>query len=125
MNSRIKNQLLKINVNLLPNFDENASEIFIPCIANKGISTDFEKDYKYRIELANYLLTDNENFNFHTNWNKGVVPKDIIMDVIILEVNTKMIKIHGYGIDIKTETLTGNEWEGWLPKKSVKIIDIY
>ena len=125
MNDRIKKQLMKINPNLLPTFDEHAEEIVIHCTSAKGISTDFEKDYKYRIELANYLLTDNEYFNFHTNWNKGVVPKDIIMDVIILEANTKMIKIHGYGIDTKTETLTGNEWEGWLPKKSVKIIDIY
>lgn len=123
MNDRIYNQLLKINPNIMPQFDKDSKEIIIHSDGVTDVK-DFEVNYKYRIKLESYMLIDNANFSFHTNWNHGNPPKDLVMDVVVLQVNNSMIRILGYGINTEGEP-NGNQWEGWLPKKSIKIIAFY
>lgn len=126
LDSRIKAQLMKVTQCELPRYDDATTEMIIPCTSNKEVQgVDFCCENKYRIELAGYLLIDNENFAFHSNWNQGRVPKDTVMDVEIIQLMGKMIKVKGYGIDIGADMPNGNIWEGWLPKKSVKIIAYY
>lgn len=122
MNDKIKQQLIKVHRVQL-DFDDTTTEINIPKLGNE-VSEDFIKNHKYRVELQDYLLTDNPNFDFHTTWNNGIVPKDRIMDIIVLDTTPKMIKVHGYGISLGGN-LTMNEWEGFLPKKSLTIKAFY
>lgn len=122
MNAKVVEQLNKVHRVQL-NFDENTTEINIAKVGNDNIE-DFVRNNKYRVELQDYLLTDNPNFDFHTTWNNGIVPKDRIMDIIVLDTTPKMIKVHGYGISLGGN-LTMNEWEGFLPKKSLTIKAFY
>lgn len=124
MNKRIYNQLLKINPTIMPPFDEDTEEIFIKCPTGSEVIVDYVVGYRYRINLESYLLQDNANFSFHSNWNQGIVPKDLVMDVEVLQLMGKMVKVHGYGIDTNGDP-NGNEWEGWLPKKSIRITAYY
>lgn len=118
MNKLIEKELNNCKIANLPAFNENTTNLTI----SKGIrnisDVKFEKGRYYRIQLADYLIHPNDNLILHTQWNKGIIPKDKIMNVQILEVmGNKMIKILGTGS-------SNSMWEGWLPVDSVDILNI-
>ena len=118
MNKLIEKELNNCKIANLPAFNENTTDLTI----FKGIrnisDVKFEKDRYYRIQLADYLIHPNDNFILHIQWNNGIIPKDKIMNVQILEVmGNKMIKVLGTGF-------SNSMWEGWLPVDSVDILNI-
>ena len=76
----------------------------------------------FLIELENYLLHPSDNFNLHQNWNKNIIPTNKYMQIQVDEIMGKMIKITGIGYDISTHECINKIWNGWLPRKSFKIL---
>ena len=121
MNKFIKEQLGKCRVAVLPSYDDNTLNMIIPK-TNNLIDT-LKEDSCYFVKLENYIINPPSNFDLHTNWNHNVIPKDQYMNCEIVQVMGKMIKIRGAGVDESGKQPTGNYWEGWIPKKSMTIIN--
>lgn len=115
MNKIIKEQLEKLTNVVLPSYDDNTTEIIIPKQDVEEI--DFELNKYYHIELEDYIIHPFEGFNLHQNWNHNIIPKDKRMNVEVIQLMGKMIKITGVGEN------SLNTWEGWVPKKSIKILN--
>lgn len=75
----------------------------------------------FLVELEDYIIHPPENFTLHKNWNRGIAPSYKCMRVIVTDIMGKMVKIEGMGFDIKTHENVGDVWDGWLPRKSIKI----
>ena len=45
------------------------------------------------------------------------------MKIDVLTKMGKMIKVNSIGYDMKNHRNTNNVWEGWLPEKSITIIE--
>ena len=117
----IKSRLNRCKVAVIPYFDDNTDELII----EKGdqITEDSVKQGDYfLIELEDYLIKPSDNFNFHVNWNKNIIPKDKFMKCEVTHLMGKMIRIVGVGYNPNTKTDLMTSWEGWLPKKSVKFL---
>lgn len=119
MNPIIKQQLNSVKFAKIPPFDDSTTKLVIskqddvskaPCEVGKY----------YEIQVEDYIIHPSANFDLHVNWNKNVIPKDAYMRCEVTQVMGKMIKINGVGFDFNTKQDTGNSWEGWLPRKSIK-----
>lgn len=121
INQIIKERLKCCKVADIPPYDDNTTTLIID---KAEIITDSSINVGscYLIELEDYLIKPFENFDLHTNWNKGIIPKDKYMKCEVNQIMGKMIKIVGIGFDAKTNTDLLTSWEGWLPKKSVKFL---
>lgn len=117
MNNIILNQLKKCKVANIPFFDESTAEIFIQKGGKAVIKDDLIVNHYYKIEVDDYIIKPYDGFTLHDNWNHGVIPKDKIMNCEITQIMGKMIKVEAVGID------TNNSWSGWLPRKSIHIIE--
>lgn len=109
----------------LPNIDPETLTLNIPKRSEKinmEMEDIFELAHTYIIKLEKYIIEPPSTFNLHDNWNKGIKPKDTIMKVTVVNDIGKMIKINGSGYNQITGEENSNKWEGWVPKKSVKII---
>lgn len=117
MNKYIKEQLLKCKVAQIPEFSEDTLELKIPRVGPVIIDPlDFTLNGEYNIEVENYILYPYPGFTLHDNWNRGIVPTDKQMHVMITQIMGKMIQVQAVGLH------DGKEWTGWLPKKSCRII---
>lgn len=120
MNIKIKEQLDKCNV-ILPFYNENTLELLIP----KGssfkqlslFSNDLEVGKEYKIKVERYIVNPPEGFDLHINWNSGLVPTDEYMKIKVDQIMGKMIKVKAVGIN------DNKPWAGWLPRKSINIIE--
>lgn len=116
MNKFIKEQLNKCKVASIPEFDETTTELIISRSILKQSKKEFEFGYEYDIEVEDYILHPYPGFTLHDNWNKGIIPTDKQMHVLVTKDMGKMICVQAIGLnDNKT-------WGGWLPKKSCKIL---
>lgn len=115
MNKFIKDQLSKVRYASVPEFNDSTTELLIPKGEVKP-EAEFVVNNYYLVEFEDYILYPFEGFTLHENWNNGKAPVDKRMNIEVLQIMGKMIKIHGVG-----ET-THNMWEGWIPKKSMKIL---
>ena len=119
INPLIREQLQAVKTVEIPPIDDNTTVIKIakqvgdiPVIVSKY----------YLIELENYLINPPPNFDLHINWNKNIVPKDKYMNCQVLQIAGKMIKVSAVGVDESTNLPNNRTWEGWLPKKSIKVL---
>ena len=121
MTDIVKDRLSKVKVAELPPVDDKTTTFIVP---KKCIITDDDiiVGNCFLVELEDYIIHPYEQFDLHINWNNGIVPKDKYMKCEIVRVMNKMIKINGIGVDIRTQSDTGNAWEGWIPRKSIKFI---
>lgn len=117
----IQEKLRLCKVADIPYFDDNTTTLIIDKKELINEDNIAEGDY-YLIELEDYLLKPSDNFTFHVNWNRNIIPSDKFMKCEITHIMGKMIKIVGVGYDSKTCTDLLTSWEGWLPKKSVKFL---
>ena len=117
MDKIIKEQLNKCKVANIPFFDDNTTEIFIQKGGRVIIKEDLVLNHRYKIEVEDYIIKPYEGFTLHDNWNNGIVPKDKVMNCKIIQIMGKMIKVEAVGVD------TNNSWSGWLPRKSIHIIE--
>ena len=117
MNELIKKELQNIHVAELPDYDDSTLQLKIPRGTRDADRIQFEKGKYYKIELANYIVHPYEGFNLHVQWNHNIIPKDTIMNVEVLDIMGKMIKVTGCGD-------SNVPWTGWLPIISVKLLTL-
>lgn len=122
MNKIIEDQLKKLKLCKVPPYTPETLELFIPK-QELNKKTIFDVNSWYIIQLEHYIINPPPDFNLHSNWNKGIVPKYEFMKAQVLQCMGKMLKIKGVGYDITNNLDTSYIWEGWLPSKSVKIIE--
>lgn len=122
MNPLIREQLLKVRRVDLSDAPDTVTRIEIDKIDLKSLKI-CEKDTCYIIQVEDYILKPPEGFTLHSNWNNNVIPKSKYMKVEVLQIMGKMIKVNSLGYNPKTNETTGDAWVGWLPEKSIKIIE--
>ena len=117
MNKIIEDQLRKCKVADIPEFNDSTISLTIHKKNLDKKSADIELNHYYKIEIANYVLTPNENFTLAENWNNGTVPPEARMNCEIKQIMGKMVQVFCIG-----ET-TQKTWGGWLPRKSFNIVE--
>ena len=122
MNPLIKKQLDKVRVVKLPHFDDNTDKLVIP-VRSVNDPIVLEEDKCYIIQIEDYILNPPEGFTLHTNWNNNKIPKHKIMKIDVIKVMGKMIKVNSIGYDIINKVNINDVWEGWLPEKSITVIE--
>ena len=123
MNKIVEDQLQKVRVADLPSYDEATTHMIIP--KKEGhITSDFILNKCYIIQLENYIVKPFEGFTLHDNWNKGIPPKHNFLKVEILQIMGKMIRVNSIGFDWQTKQDINDVWEGWLPRKGIKILEV-
>ena len=117
MNKDIEKELKKVVGVELPEY-ENVYEIII----SKKTVLELEEGNCYLIEIADYVLNPPPDFTLHANWNKNTKPVDKTLSVEVTKVAGKMILVNSFGYDLSINKTNNNFWQGWLPRKSIKII---
>lgn len=115
MNKFIKEQLNKCKIANIPNFNDNTVELIIQKQYNNK-KLEFELGYEYDISVEDYIIHPYPGFTLHDNWNKGIVPTDNKMHILVIKDLGKMMCVQAIGMN------DNKAWGGWLPKKSCKII---
>lgn len=124
MNHIIFEQLKKVKVAKLPKYTEKDMKMFIPKQKGGYVSSEFEVGKLYILKLDSYIIKPFEGFTLHDNWNKGHVPTHEIIKAKIVKTMGKMIYVESDAYDLKIQSVIRNKpWDGWLPKKSVKILE--
>jgi len=114
MNSIIKRQLRKVKEAIVPPFDDDTTSLIIS--RNIPSLENIKQNCYYQISIEPYIINEPENFTLSSNWNKGTKPTDTYMNVEILTIMGKMIKVNGVGVN------DGKLWEGWLPRGAFKVL---
>lgn len=120
MNKIIKEQLNKIQVANMDNYNENIYSFIIP----KYNADRFEEDKCYLIELSDSLIKNDKDSLLQCNWNRGTYPVNKYLKIDVSQIMGKMIKVNSIGFNYETQQDTDDLWEGWLPKKGLKIIQV-
>ena len=123
MNPLIKDQLNKVKRVKIDSFDDSTQTILI-----KRTSTPLEEELQenncYLISVEDYILNPPEGFTLHSNWNNNILPKHKIMKIDVIKIMGKMVKVNSMGYDMKTATDLSDMWCGWLPRKSITILEV-
>ena len=114
MNKFIKEQLQKITIPIT-SWDDDTTHIIIKKQGSNS-SEDFIIGNIYDIIIENYIINPPPNFTLASNWNFNTTPPERELHAKVLQIVGNMLKFQCIG---KT---TNIEWEGWLPKKSIKIV---
>lgn len=112
MNPFIKKELDKCLVAKPTQLFEDT--FYVSKIINPTNSNDLEQHHFYMIEVADYIVNPYEGFTLHDNWNDGIKPTTKDMQVEVLQLMGKMVKVNALCSD-------GLIWSGWLPRKSITI----
>ena len=120
MNKYVLEELKKCKVAKLPPYDSTTKQMVIPKSAPTSQLLDIGKCYL--IQLEPYILNPPEGFTLHENWNKNIKPPQEFLKVEISQIMGKMIKVNALGYDYKAGQDTNEIWEGWLPRKSISIL---
>lgn len=123
MNRVVDEQLKQCKVADIPPYDTTTTHLRIP--KKRGIVKDaLQEGNCYLIQMASYILNPPDNFTLHDNWNKGVKPIHQFMKCEVVKIMGKMVKVNGVGYKYDTKEDTTDLWEGWLPRESIKIIEV-
>lgn len=117
MNKFIKEQLLKIKIPMSDWNDDTRKIIIDKQRIESKTNNGFEIGEVYNIEVENYIINPPPTFTLAANWNNGTSPPEKELTAETLQIAGKMIKFNCKG---KT---SGVPWTGWLPLKSIKLID--
>ena len=118
MNKILLQQIDKIK-SLITESTEDQTDFIISKRLQTSEASDFIIGNLYKIKVESYIVTPYEGFNLHDNWNHGIPPSEQILNVEVKEIMGKMIRVVGSGDTTKAF------WEGWLPKKSITILERY
>lgn len=113
MNKEIKLELNKCKIANIPEYDEDTLEITIL----KHNSLDIIENHYYTINIDDYIINEPDNFTLSSNWNNGTKPPENTVRAKIEKIMGKMIKVNCIGVN------SGKVWSGWLPRKSVDIVE--
>lgn len=121
MNKFVKEELSKVKVAQLPEYDDTTVSMIIP--KHSGVDgDDLKQDRCYLLCIEPYILNPPEGFTLHDNWNNGVAPKHQYMKAEVNVLMGKMVKVTSVGYDYQNNMDTNDVWEGWLPRSAVKIV---
>ena len=117
MNKFIKEQLNKIKIAEVPDYSESDGKIIFKR-KDIPVNLSFVLGKAYHIKLADYIIHPYDGFTLHSNWNNDIVPTDNEMNVEVIQIMGKMVKIRGIGIH------DSKFWTGWIPIKSADILEV-
>ena len=123
MNKVVEEQLKKVKVAQLPSYDETTLRIKIPKVSSI-INSDLNEGQCYLIQVEDYIVKPFDGFSLHDNWNNGIAPKHKFLKVEVVKTMGKMIKVNSVGYDFMNKVDTMDLWEGWLPRKAIKILEV-
>ena len=122
MNPLIKKELKQCKKAQIPALSGENNVILIPK-GERAVEQIVSVGSYYIIELENYIINPPNGFTLHDNWNKGVQPKEKVMQCVVEKSMGKMVYINGIGFDrVNDSYIDGTEWSGWLPTKSITVI---
>lgn len=122
MNPLIKDQLSKIQRVNVPSYDDSTTRITLTK-ENIKVVESLQEDHCYLISVDDYILNPPDGFTLHTNWNNNIIPKHKVMKIDVTKVIGKMVKVNSMGYDMKNHNDLPDMWSGWLPQKSITIIE--
>jgi hypothetical protein len=122
MNPLIKTQLNKIRTVKIPPYEDNTTSITIP-MRTPNDPIILEEDKCYLIQVEDYILNPPDGFTLHTNWNHNKIPKCKYMKIDVNKIMGKMIKVNSIGYDMDSKVNINEMWEGWLPEKSIIVLE--
>ena len=100
----------------MSSWDSNTIKINIPKQNVNSNRVDFELGEMYNIIVDDYILNPPPTFTLAANWNFNTIQPEKELHVQVLQTLGNMIKFKCKGKN------TNIEWEGWLPRKSFKVI---
>lgn len=111
MNDLIRKQLTKIKVANVQPFKDTDKVIHI----RKGLNiNEFKIGNGYEIVLDDILLNPPNDFSFHINWNKGIVPRGKYLKCFVVAKIASIIKVDSVVCNENFED-SNIIWSGWLP----------
>ena len=122
MNPIVKAQLEKVKNASLPNYNEETTHLIIPKTTQK-VQQGLIENKCYLIQVEEYIVKPFEGFTLHDNWNGGTHPLHRFLKCEVIQKMGKMIKVNSVGFDFKNKLDTNDLWTGWLPEKSIKILE--
>lgn len=120
MNPIIEKELRMLRVAKLPEDWQTSTTLFFP--RRTPVSVQLKVGGFYLLELESYLINNN-SFALNTNWNHGCPPLDKFMKVKVVERLGRMFYVIGVGFDFERKEDKESIWQGWLPLKSIRIIN--
>ena len=93
MNKIVEDQLKKVKICKLPEYDENTLELHIPK-QSSNIQCSVEENHCYILQLERYIIDPPPNFTLHSNWNKGIPPKH---EIVKAEVGVRIDSAKDFG----------------------------
>lgn len=119
MNTFVKEQLMKVQYPI-PSWDDSTTSMVIPKRGSTVVQPTIQQDLvigrTYHIKIENYILNPPDGFTLAANWNGGTNPPEQLMKGEVIQLMGKMIRFNLVG------DLTGQEWEGWLPRKGFSVL---
>lgn len=115
MNKVINDQLQKVQIADLSNFNPETNTFVIPMHKELKI----EEDCCYLIHIKPSVKV---NTAVIVNWNNGNIPSFEHMKVDVSKKMGKMIKITGIRYDIETQQDCGQFWSGWLSLDDIEVL---
>ena len=120
MNKWIKKQLNLVKIADVPPYQEDTTVIKIS--KKEGNNLEFQIGHYYLIELEDYILNPPPGFSLHENWNNNIKPQNKFYKCQCVKLMGKMVKILGVAFDYENRIDLEENWDGWLPIKSVKVL---
>lgn len=112
-------ELKKCKFAKIETVNSNALEYYIPM--HKAVSMDDITGKCYLLEFEDYIINPPHNFTLHSQWNNNIIPTHKRYNCEVVKLMGKMMYVNG--IAIEDGKATTEMWCGWLPQKSVKIIE--
>lgn len=122
MNPIIKDQLKKVKNAILPEYNDDTTKMIIKK-TDKIINNGLIENKCYLIQVEDYIVNPYAGFTLHDNWNKGTHPLHRFLKCEVVQKMGKMVKVNSVGYDFKNNLDTNDLWCGWLPEKSIKIME--
>lgn len=115
MNTLIDKELRNTNICRLPDYCDDTLTISISRGSRNSKDATLGINHYYQIKLKNYVIDPQDNLDLHVQWNNNVIPKDDLMNVEVLQIMGKMVRVSGTGVN------SSSTWTGWLPQESFTI----
>lgn len=129
MNKIAYEQLKSCKVAEVGNIDLSTTHVLINRsrgVQSKDLFSESQDDFglgdKYLIKVEKYIINPPKHFTLADNWNNGTVPPSEYMVVEVIQIVGKMIKVSAVAYDYIQNKILDKAWVGWLPKKSMSIL---
>lgn len=115
MNKLVQEQLKKVQIADLSNYDEATHEFII----KKKLDIKLEVNNCYIIEVSDTWRTNKLLAN---NLNKGIILEYPCIKAVVSQMAGKMIYVSAIGFDKDTASVIPYFWEGWIPMSEITIL---